>query len=265
MINISHQLILSRNQILGTSIHFACSSLHRFSNNNRPHPTRMSTPSPKQAIDLLQAVQSLKVCEFQTLFHYPIDHNRSIHLKLLTTLFLSPWHTQTTKRTGWVKREVQAPESIADHMYRMSIMSLLAQGTQYDYIKCIKLAIIHDIAECIVGDITPTCGVSDEDKFNLESQGITKLKEMIGSNTLAGDDIESLWNEYERGKTPEASLVKDFDKLEMILQAHEYETAQGMKLQEFFDSTDGKWRTEMGKMWAEEIYKRRREQAIEQK
>lgn len=48
-------------------------------------------------------------------------------------------------------------------------------------------------------------------------------------------------------------------QLEMILQAHEYEGAQGMVLQEFFDSTAGKWRTDVGKAWAEEIYQRRRE------
>ena len=47
-------------------------------------------------------------------------------------------------------------------------------------------------------------------------------------------------------------------QLEMILQAHEYEGQQGGVLQEFFDSTAGKWRTELGRAWAEEIYARRR-------
>ena len=42
-------------------------------------------------------------------------------------------HPQTQKRTGWVKRGVAGPESIADHMYRMGAMALLAQGGQYDY------------------------------------------------------------------------------------------------------------------------------------
>lgn len=54
---------------------------------------------------------------------------------------------QTTPRTGWVKRGVKNPESIADHMYRMGVMSLLVQGTSYDYAHCMKLAIVHDIAE----------------------------------------------------------------------------------------------------------------------
>lgn len=114
----------------------------------------------------------------------------------------------------------------------------------------------------------------------------------------AGKEIELLWQEYEQAQTPEARLVKDFDKvgqshrrgagcvpwpsmvalpadacrrpaihalqLEMILQAHEYECGQGMQLQEFFDSTAGKWRTELGQSWAEEIYKRRKATAAAQ-
>lgn len=43
----------------------------------------------------------------------------------------------------------------------------------------------------------------------------------------------------------------------MILQALEYEKAQNISLQEFFDSTAGKWRTDIGRSWAEEIVKRR--------
>ncbi len=42
------------------------------------------------------------------------------------------------------------------------------------------------------------------------------------------------------------------------LQAHEYERDQpGMRLGEFFDSVRGKWKTETGRQWADEIAKRR--------
>lgn len=157
-----------------------------------------------------------------------------------------------------MKRDVQGPESIADHMYRMALMGMIIRGTEYDHVRCIKLALIHDIAECFVGDITPTCGVSDVDKYNLESDAIKELKALLGGDDMvAASELEELWHEYERGETKEAALVKDFDKLEMILQAHEYESTQEMTLQEFFDSTAGKWRTDLGKSWAEEIYKRR--------
>ena len=33
---------------------------------------------------------------------------------------------QRVKRTGWVLRGVTDPESVADHMYRMSVLSLLS-------------------------------------------------------------------------------------------------------------------------------------------
>lgn len=48
--------------------------------------------------------------------------------------------------------------------------------------------------------------------------------------------------EYESQSSPEARLVKQFDLLEMILQAHEYEELEGTpgRLQEFFDSTAGR-------------------------
>lgn len=63
--------------------------------------------------------------------------------------------------------------------------------------------------------------------------------------TLA-QEVEALWHEYEAQSSPEAALVKDFDKLEMIIQAHEYEQEQGLQLQQFFDSTQGKFKTNTG-------------------
>lgn len=42
------------------------------------------------------------------------------------TLYAFMMGLQTTKRTGWVRKEIRDPESIADHMYRMGIMALMA-------------------------------------------------------------------------------------------------------------------------------------------
>jgi putative hydrolases of HD superfamily len=46
-------------------------------------------------------------------------------------------------------------------------------------------------------------------------------------------------------------------QLEMILQAQEYEEQQNINLQEFFDSTAGKFKSTLGQAWAEEIIRRR--------
>lgn len=63
---------------------------------------------------------------------------------------------------------------------------------------------------------------------------------------IAASEVETLWLEYEQQNTPESHLVKDFDKLEMVIQAHEYEQAQGQQLQQFFDSTAGRFKTDTG-------------------
>ena len=86
-----------------------------------------------------------------------------------------------------------------------------------------------------------------------------QIQQMLGP-LLGGDEIISLWKEYEAGETNEAKLLKDLDKIEMILQAQEYEAEGSHKesLDEFFTSTEGKWRTEIGKAYAAEIISRRR-------
>mgnify|MGYP007061247985 CR=1 FL=1 len=38
----------------------------------------------------------------------------------------------------------------------------------------------------IVGDITPHCGVSDEDKFAQEAAAVKRIKELLGGSSLAG-------------------------------------------------------------------------------
>lgn len=48
------------------------------------------------------------------------------------------------------------------------------------------MALVHDVAEAIVGDITPHCGVSDDDKHSLELRAVGKIKDMLGADTAAG-------------------------------------------------------------------------------
>ncbi|XP_061992052.1 uncharacterized protein LOC133710087 [Rosa rugosa] len=175
--------------------------------------------------------------------------------------FLSLCHRlKTTKRAGWVKRDVKDPESVADHMYRMGLMALIASdipGVNRD--KCIKIAIVHDIAEAIVGDITPADGVPKAEKNRREQEAIDHMCKLLGGGSIA-KEIGELWMEYEGNSSPEAQIVKDFDKVEMILQALEYENGQGKDLDEFFQSTAGKFQTDVGKAWAAEIVSRRKKQ-----
>jgi putative hydrolase of HD superfamily len=132
--------------------------------------------------------------------------------------------------------------------------------------KCIQMALVHDLAEATVGDITPHCGVSDQDKHQMELDAMTKLTTGLLGTAMGAERILSLWKEYEQGTTEEAKLVKDMDKLEMILQALEYEQDGENKqsLDGFFDSTRGKWRTKIGEAWGKEIESRRQKEEQDQ-
>jgi putative hydrolase of HD superfamily len=116
---------------------------------------------------------------------------------------------KTTPRTGWVNNGVAHPESIADHMYRMSLMAMVAakEMPHLDPNKCVKLALIHDLAEAIVGDITPHDTVTKEEKAKLEADAMAKIRSMLG-DALGGAEVEALWHEYEEGQTEEAKLLK---------------------------------------------------------
>lgn len=172
--------------------------------------------------------------------------------------FLTLCHSlKTQKRKGWVNHDIQGPESIADHMYRMAIMALIADDLPgINRERCIKIAIVHDIAEAIVGDITPSDGVPKAEKSRLEQAALKEMCNVLGGGMRA-EEIQELWREYEDNASLEANLVKDFDKVEMILQALEYETEHNKVLDEFFLSTAGKFQTEIGKSWAAEIIARR--------
>ena len=58
---------------------------------------------------------------------------------------------KTTPRTGWVNNEVISPESIADHMYRMSMLAMLITDPVIDKNRLIKICLVHDLGESIVG------------------------------------------------------------------------------------------------------------------
>lgn len=84
-----------------------------------------------------------------------------------------------TRRTGWLRHGVPVAEaeSIADHMYRMSLIAMLqlpdavqllsGDSVKVDRQRCVKMALVHDMAECIVGDLTPQDYVTDKPEREL--------------------------------------------------------------------------------------------------
>lgn len=136
---------------------------------------------------------------------------------------------KTSKREGWRRFGIERGESIADHMYRMSLMTMLcppALASRIDLAKCIKMCLIHDMAESLVGDITPVDGVPKPEKSRREAETMDYISNnLLGSvyGGLAGTEIRAIWQEYEDSKTLDSHFVHDIDKMELLCQMVEYE------------------------------------------
>lgn len=131
---------------------------------------------------------------------------------------------------------IYSGESISDHMYRMSIITMLAPpslSSKLNIPHCTKMALIHDMAEALVGDITPVDGVAKEEKNRRESTTMDYfVKGLLGrvNGGITGQELKAVWQEYEDSETPESQFVHDVDKIELILQMVEYERANDRKL-----------------------------------
>lgn len=71
--------------------------------------------------------------------------------------------------------------------------------------------------------------------------------------------ISLFLQEYEKNESPESKFVKDLDRLDMVMQALEYEKRDDCPgtHQEFFDSTEGKFNHPMVQRLVEEIKNQR--------
>ncbi len=166
-------------------------------------------------------------------------------LNAIAGLFHLAGRLKTLKRQGWIDRGVDQPESVADHSWRLALMALLIsrRSEGIDPERAVTLALVHDLPEAIVGDITPFDDrlKDDPDRARLfhelpeysQQADIAKTDaERRAIRELTADLPDDLgillidaWEEYETGQTPEARLVRQLDKLETWLQALEYQSA----------------------------------------
>ncbi|KAJ5822593.1 hypothetical protein N7447_004933 [Penicillium robsamsonii] len=147
---------------------------------------------------------------------------------------------KTTKREGWRRFGING-ESISDHMYRMSIMTMMAPpslATKINIQHCTKMALVHDMAEALVGDITPVdYHITKAEKARREASVMdyitTTLLGKVPGGILSGGEIKKVFEEYEKDETLEAHFVHDIDKMELLLQMVEYERSNEVDLTEF--------------------------------
>ncbi len=140
---------------------------------------------------------------------------------------------------------VQPCESVADHTCGVALLALAlaeqlnadlaAQGLErpLDLGQIVKMALVHDLAEGMVTDLPrrTTLLIGADVKHAAEATAMTELLDGLPNRQV----YLGLWAEYDASATPEARLVRDADKLEMVFQAFEYERQGHRDLDEFWE------------------------------
>lgn len=168
-------------------------------------------------------------------------------MKNLVKFFHDIGSLKEIPRRGWVINDIKHGESIADHVFRASLMAwvLGREKRGLNLERLLKMALMHDICEIYAGDITPYDSILPKDgkkrrelmktwprftaaqKLKISKKKHEKEKKAL--NKLLKDlpetlqrEMRTLWLDYEKGLTPESRFFKQMDRLENFLQALEY-------------------------------------------
>ena len=146
-------------------------------------------------------------------------------------------HLKQLYRQGWLRRGIpnQRCESVAEHSFSVAVLALWLGQAYYPHLdldRVMRMALLHDIGEVYAGDIIPSDQVSEAEKHQLERASLEKV---LGKLPTSQEYLE-LWQEFERGESPEARFVRQVDRLEMGLQARIYQAQGYAGMDEFIHS-----------------------------
>ncbi len=165
----------------------------------------------------------------------------------LADFFKATGKLKGVPRTGWLDRGISPlnVESVADHTWRVALMAWLlsAEVEGLNRNRVVLLALIHDLAESVTGDLPPYDPadlpppddparhasfehrqIMPEDQKRAKQIAEDAAIERLIANLPAAMKVEiaSLWQEMSERTTPEAKFVKEIDRLETFLQSREY-------------------------------------------
>ena len=127
-------------------------------------------------------------------------------------------------RTGFVEIGItkERLESVAEHIYGCLMLSI-AVDSEYDLnidmYKVLKMLTIHELDEVLKPDFTLRSGITNEEKIKIGVESVN----IVASTLSSRDELISLVNEFNEGKTKEAKFCYLIDKMECDMQAKVYD------------------------------------------
>ena len=166
----------------------------------------------------------------------------------LLGLFLETASLKRVPRAGWFQRGVPHVESVAEHSFGVAFVALAMSDlvndeseresgqVLLDLEKVLTMALLHDLAEVRLTDlpVSATKLFPETVKSRAEASAIGDL---VAPLPAAGR-WTALWQEFEDQSSPEGRLVRDADKLEMMVQCLRYEQAGSRGLDEYWLASD---------------------------
>jgi putative hydrolase of HD superfamily len=143
-------------------------------------------------------------------------------------------------RTGWILRGLpNGTESVASHSFGVAVTAMFIadrvnqSGVQVDLERVMRLALLHDWPEVLVGDMprTATMYFGSEARKNAEGKAFA---EIVAPMDDLGIKYRELHAEYEERNSLEAKIVKVADIIDLLVQALALERAGAKGLDEFW-------------------------------
>lgn len=137
-------------------------------------------------------------------------------------------------RSGWWIAGIKAPESIAEHSFRVALIgAVLAMMEGADPAKVALMGVFHDTQETRVGDI-PHIG---RRYLTAASNEKVTADQLADAHPAVRSGIQKVVEEYENGDSLEVLVAHDADKLECLIQAVEYREQGHQNVQNWIDTS----------------------------
>ena len=112
-------------------------------------------------------------------------------------------------------------ENVAEHSWHLTLFAMLLcewAAEPVDAGRVIRMLIVHDLVEIECGD-TPLFDVA-QSQTQAEREAVA-AEQLFGILPLdQGEQLRSLWTEFEAAATPDARFAKSIDRLQPILLNH---------------------------------------------
>jgi putative hydrolases of HD superfamily len=168
-------------------------------------------------------------------------------LEAITRFTYESGQLKHSKRQGWWQAGIKDPETVAEHSFRAAVIGyVLALMEGADPAITAATCLFHDIIETRLGDIPNVA----KHYTSPEAPEMIAADQVAGMPSAVADAIKALVHGYSEQGSKEATLARDADKLECLIQAREYQTQGFQNVEPWITSNLAKLKSESARALA---------------